>query len=373
MAHISKKISVKSYKKPIFATDMAFINSFIPTLPFMVCLFWTLHAGLSYKNLNRAQRNLGIFLGVSMLLFLYHAIYFSDGEASAFNLLAVIYSWATLTVYPLYYLYVESITDSRKPGPTEKLLLFIPGIIAAAGGGAVLAFGLNRGVLDVFIAVTRPIQTILVCILCLVKLTAFDRSVYDSYSEVEGKTARPVKILAAVQMAAALCTVVLSLLGQKFFFGKTILAVPSLLFAGTIYAIAYVGFRYRFGAEQMEEDLTEDIPVENARDDSGLYDAILDKMENGRLFLQPGLSVVDLARAIGSNRTYVSACINSNSGKSFAMFINSYRVEYAKKLMKENSSLSIAQVGEMSGFASEESFRRNFRSFTGKSPSGWMG
>ncbi|MBQ7195745.1 MAG: hypothetical protein IJS07_08970, partial [Bacteroidales bacterium] len=112
---------------------------------------------------------------------MYHAIYFSDGEASAFNLLTVVYSWATLTVYPLYYLYVESITDSRRPGLTEILLLFVPGLLAAAGGGAVLAFGLNRGVLDVFIAVTRSIQTILVCILSLVKLTAFDRSVYDSY------------------------------------------------------------------------------------------------------------------------------------------------------------------------------------------------
>ena len=165
---------------------------------------------------------------------------------------------------------------------------------------------------------TRSIQTILVCIFSLVKLTAFDRSVYDSYSEVEGKTAKPVKILAAVQMAAALCTVILSLLGQRFFFGKAILAVPSLLFAGTIYAIAYVGFRYLFGAEQMEEELTEAVPLENARDDSHLYDAILDKMENGRLFLQPGLSVVDLAKATGSNRTYVSACINAKSGKSLA-------------------------------------------------------
>ena len=337
----------------------------------MVCFFWTLHAGLSYKSLNRAQRNLGVFLCVSMLLFLYHAVYFSDGEIPAFNLFAVAYSWATLTVYPLYYLYVESITDSRRPGRAEMLLLFVPGLLAAAGGVAVLAFGLKREILDVFITVTRSIQTILVCIFSLVKLTAFDRSVYDSYSEVEGKTAKPVKILAAVQMAAALCTVILSLLGQRFFFGKAILAVPSLLFAGTIYAIAYVGFRYLFGAEQMEEELTEAVPLENARDDSHLYDAILDKMENGRLFLQPGLSVVDLAKATGSNRTYVSACINAKSGKSFAMFINGYRVEYAKKLMKEDGRLSVAQVGEMSGFASEESFRRNFRSFTGKSPSCW--
>ena len=96
-------------------------------------------------------------------------------------------------------------------------------------------------------------------------------------------------------------------------------------------------------------------------------------MENERMYLQPGLSVVDLAKSIGSNRTYVSTSINSHSGKSFAMFVNTYRVEYAKQIMEKDGKLSIAQVAEMSGFASEESFRRNFRNITGKSPSDWTG
>ena len=353
---------------------MAVIDNLISMLPFMVCLFWTVHAAISYRELNKSQQYLGLFLFVSMILFLYHADYYSTADsANGNNVLTVLYSWATLTTYPLYCLYIKSITDYSNPGKFEIALLFTPGLIAAAASILTLALGLQYVFTDTFIRIVRPVQTILVCVISLIKLTAFDRSVYDSYSEVEGKTAKPIIILAAVQFTAALCTVILSILGQRFFMGKEVLAVPSVLFAGTIYAIAYVGFRYRFGAYQMENELKEDIIPTDKDEDSVLFNVIQEKMENEKMYLQPGLSVVDLAKSIGSNRTYVSASINSHSGKSFALYVNTYRVEYAKEIMEKDGKLSVAQVAEMSGFASEESFRRNFRNITGKSPSDWTG
>ena len=351
------------------------IENLSPILPFMVCLFWTIHAGISYRELNKAQRYLGVFLFVSMLLFLYHGVYYStDYSADDYKVLTVLYSWSTLTTYPLYYLYIKAITDYHNPGKYEMALLFAPGLIATVSSILTLTFGLAHQFTDTFISIVRPIQTVLVCVISLLKLTAFDRSVYDSYSEVEGKTAKPIIILVVLQFTAALCTVVLTILGPRFFSGKTILAVPSILFASVIYAIAYVGFRYRFGAYQMETELKEDILSDDKqKEDSTLFNIIQEKMQNERIFLQPGLSVVDLAKAIGSNRTYVSASINSHSGKSFALFVNTYRVEYAKQIMEKDGKLSVAQVAEMTGFASEESFRRNFRNITGKSPSDWTG
>ena len=353
---------------------MDFVDKLIPMLPFMVCLFWAVHAGISYREMNRAQRHLGLFLSVSMFLFLFHAVYYSAAHTPDYNVLNVIYSWATLTTYPLYYLYIKAITDYHNPSKLEMTVLFAPGLIAAITSVSVLLFGLRHEVPDTFISIVRPIQTVLVCVISLIKLIKFDRSVYDSYSEVEGKTAKPIIILALVQFTAALCTVVLTILGPRFFTGKTILAVPSVLFAGIIYAIAYVGFRYRFGAYQMEIELKEDtIQTDKEHEETLLFNVIQEKMENERLYLKPGLSVLDLAKSVGSNRTYVSTSINSHSGKSFAIFVNTYRVEYAKKLMEKDGKLSVAQVAEMSGFASEESFRRNFRNITGKSPSDWTG
>jgi AraC-like DNA-binding protein len=354
---------------------MAILDNLSPILPFMVCLFWTIHAGISYRELNKAQRYLGVFLFVSMLLFLYHGVYYStDYSADDYKVLTVLYSWSTLTTYPLYYLYIKAITDYHNPGKYEMALLFTPGLIAIISSILTLTTGVGHQFTDTFISIVRPIQTVSVCVISLIKLTAFDRSVYDSYSEVEGKTAQPIIVLVAVQFTAAICTVVLTILGPRFFTGKTILVVPSVLFASTIYAIAYVGFRYRFGAYQMETELKEDILSDDKeKEDSVLFKVIQEKMQKEKMYLKPGLSVVDVAKSIGSNRTYVSASINSQSGKSFATYVNTYRVEYAKTIMEKDGKLSIAQVAEMSGFASEESFRRNFRNITGKSPSDWTG
>ena len=354
---------------------MAILDNLSPILPFMVCLFWTIHAGISYRELNKAQRYLGVFLFVSMLLFLYHGVYYStDYSADDYKVLTVLYSWSTLTTYPLYYLYIKAITDYHNPGKYEMAFLFTPGLIAIISSILTLTTGVGHQFTDTFISIVRPIQTVSVCVISLIKLTAFDRSVYDSYSEVEGKTAQPIIVLVAVQFTAAICTVVLTILGPRFFTGKTILMVPSVLFASTIYAIAYVGFRYRFGAYQMETELKEDILSDDKeKEDSVLFKVIQEKMQKEKMFLKPGLSVVDVAKSIGSNRTYVSASINSQSGNSFATYVNTYRVEYAKTIMEKDGKLSIAQVAEMSGFASEESFRRNFRNITGKSPSDWTG
>ena len=354
---------------------MDILDNLSPILPFMVCLFWTIHAGISYRELNKAQRYLGVFLFVSMLLFLYHGVYYStDYSADDYKVLTVLYSWSTLTTYPLYYLYIKAITDYHNPGNYEMSLLFTPGLIAIISSILTLTTGVGHQFTDTFISIVRPIQTVSVCVISLIKLTAFDRSVYDSYSEVEGKTAQPIIVLVAVQFTAAICTVVLTILGPRFFTGKTILVVPSVLFASTIYAIAYVGFRYRFGAYQMETELKEDILSDDKeKEDSVLFKVIQEKMQKEKMYLKPGLSVVDVAKSIGSNRTYVSASINSQSGKSFATYVNTYRVEYAKTIMEKDGKLSIAQVAEMSGFASEESFRRNFRNITGKSPSDWTG
>ena len=134
----------------------------------MVCLFWTIHAGISYRELNKAQRYLGLFLLVSMLLFLYHAIYYSI-TFSAHNpkVLTVLYSWSTLTTYPLYYLYIKSITDYHNPGKYEMALLFTPGIIATVSSILTFTSGLGHEFTDIFISIVRPIQTVSVCVISL--------------------------------------------------------------------------------------------------------------------------------------------------------------------------------------------------------------
>ena len=95
-------------------------------------------------------------------------------------------------------------------------------------------------------------------------------------------------------------------------------------------------------------------------------------MEEKKLYLNSDLRMLDVAKKVGIHQNDVSACINSNKGYSFSQFVNNYRVDYAKQLMLENPSIKIAQVAMESGFSSDTSFYRTFRTLTGMSPSEWL-
>ncbi len=94
-------------------------------------------------------------------------------------------------------------------------------------------------------------------------------------------------------------------------------------------------------------------------------------MDNERLYLNSNLKMADIASRLSTNASYVSACINQQRGCSFIQFINNYRVEYAKQLLRQHPNKKISEVWAASGFANETSFFRTFKALTGMTPNEW--
>ena len=94
-------------------------------------------------------------------------------------------------------------------------------------------------------------------------------------------------------------------------------------------------------------------------------------MEEERLYLNPTLKMADIAVALGTSRTTISNCINSQCGCSFPQFVNTYRVAHAQELLRNQPDLKITEVSLSSGFSSEASFYRIFKSITGTTPTDW--
>jgi AraC-like DNA-binding protein len=101
-----------------------------------------------------------------------------------------------------------------------------------------------------------------------------------------------------------------------------------------------------------------------------LNEHLLNYMVDERPFLNSDLNLVDLAESLGVSRNDLSSVINSFHGKNFYEFINYYRVEEVKRLMKDslNKSLKMTNYGYDSGFNSKASFYRIFKQITKKSP-----
>ena len=88
------------------------------------------------------------------------------------------------------------------------------------------------------------------------------------------------------------------------------------------------------------------------------------------IYLNPKLTIGDLARELGTNRTYASNFLNDQMHTHFYEYVNSWRVEKAKILLS-STSLPLETVAEKSGFNSISSFRRYFTDTCGITPSSY--
>lgn len=95
-------------------------------------------------------------------------------------------------------------------------------------------------------------------------------------------------------------------------------------------------------------------------------------IESEKLYLDSELKVTDIADALMVHRNVISDVINSQRGTTFTQFVNDYRVEHAKEILRKSPKRKLSTVSLECGFANEQSFFRTFKSFTGKTPKEWI-
>ena len=88
-------------------------------------------------------------------------------------------------------------------------------------------------------------------------------------------------------------------------------------------------------------------------------------------FCKSGLTLNDLSLQLCTNRTYLSAYINSVYHKTFRDWISDMRIDYAKRIMKQHPQMKLQEVSDSSGFLSLSHFSRTFSDKEGCSPARW--
>ena len=96
---------------------------------------------------------------------------------------------------------------------------------------------------------------------------------------------------------------------------------------------------------------------------------ITKEMQNERYFTDNLSSLSGLADRINQSPHHVSQVINEQLGKTYFELLSSYRVEYAKKLLTENSRMTVEEVAEKVGYNSKSSFNATFKKLTSFTPS----
>ena len=121
----------------------------------------------------------------------------------------------------------------------------------------------------------------------------------------------------------------------------------------------------------VHDESNNDIKSEEPNNSSP-YVRLRQLMEEEQLFLNSELRLQDVAVKLGINSRYVSDCIKSESNCTFSQFVNMYRVEHAKQLLREQPDMKLSVVCTSSGFSGESSFFRTFRSIVGMTPREWL-
>ncbi|MGE4434038.1 MAG: hypothetical protein AB7D40_08490, partial [Bacteroidales bacterium] len=104
------------------------IQTLFLTAPVYVTFFWFLLLLTTTKKEERPKRFLGLFMFVAFLLYVGHLLFFSD-LWPLYYWMDPVYQFASLLVYPLYYIYFRLLMVDNRFQFKRHAFYFIPSVL----------------------------------------------------------------------------------------------------------------------------------------------------------------------------------------------------------------------------------------------------
>jgi len=345
-------------------------HAIFSTLPFAFCLLWSvLVADFAGRKRIYAAKVLTVFALTCTVLYFCHAVFFNGDEIPAVR---AVYRCVNLAVYPLFWLYIRALSEEH-PLPLKAFWVLVPAVLDLLVSSTAYALGKSPDFGEIPQRVVFLIEVVWVCFAGIRRLEAYDRKVQNFYSDTEGKSMVPLRNFLIVFLVTSILSGLMNVLGRSAFTDAMLLVIPSILFTVLLSALFYIGINLEYTATEVAPAREPQEEDQDAGESQNLMTRIAALMESRQLFRTPGLKITDLATELGTNRTYVSNCINRMVGASFSEYVNTYRVRFAQELMRRNANgQTLSQIGTQAGFSGETSFFRNFKKITGQTPSEWL-
>jgi len=125
-----------------------------------------------------------------------------------------------------------------------------------------------------------------------------------------------------------------------------------------------------YQTEVIEEVAEQKAALLDADTTTEYSDKLLAHLSEAKPYLNPDLSLRNLAKGIEMHPNKLSWLLNTSIGKNFNEFINHYRIETFKSIAKDpnNAHLTIEGLAYQSGFNSKTVFNTYFKKETGLTP-----
>ena len=134
----------------------------------------------------------------------------------------------------------------------------------------------------------------------------------------------------------------------------------------------------------VEEIRGEDVITEPARaehlfstvakswEEDELFKRFQHLMVEEKIFLQPKLTLNDVADMLESNTTYISKMVNNAYNLGFPELVNTLRIDYAEQYILNHKGAKQDEIATRCGFLSASSFNTIFKRITGVTPKIWV-
>lgn len=383
-------------------------------LIFTIVIVLAMIFSLQQFFMKSGNRNANIYLG---FYFLFLCVYYvlNTPYINQVSILKHSSFLFLLTINPFYYFYVKNLTDESRRYVPNYRYHFIPVCLFLITNictyllmpvvnhpitfqqefhthdviGRIL--GLPSSSLAIL---TYCLQILIYSILIVVELRKHNRNIKNHFSDISKITLNWIYVLVSA-------TIFFTIIDALSFF-NIIQPTETISVMYFLLMIVYVSFLGLFGLRQPgiykgQKNKVEEIRnMDTTSNDNPMMEQSLDDAEglkyaNSRLteeqkieifnrlsaimkeqkpYLNPKITIEDLATLMGINKKYLSQVINEMTKDNFYMFINRHRVDEAKQMLlnKEFDHLSIEGIGNSVGFNSRSVFNSAFKQLENVTP-----
>lgn len=374
------------------------MNSYINILTIVNCLAAIHGVFLSFiLGAKKKNRKANHILAVMVFLFsigMIGSVYVITGIYLKLWWLSPFVSALPFTFAPLCYFYIKALTVPKFRFSWVHLLHVLPTGLAMVYYASVFFLPENTRLVflhniyfqtspaahvSVFISLTQALVYIL---LCLRLFKRHSQRIKKSYSDLEKVDLAWIRHFVVLFIVIWVVTAGLqSFLPEELIVKKMDDAVTYFLLSLSIFAIGYRGLSqpeiFDPRAQMQQEQAG---PVKTKKyEKTGLSpgqsvsvkERLLNLMKESRLYLDPTLTLPQLAEKMNLSVHQLSQVINDNMDQNFYRFINGYRVKEAMQRLADSRTAGdkLIKIAFDSGFNSLSTFNRIFKDLNGQSPS----
>jgi AraC-like DNA-binding protein len=355
--------------------NILLVASFLFPLTLSLILLYESGKNTSRKIMAVAQAN------TAVLFFMNYLYFYQD-----FDIYLPLHSFHAgieLLVFPVIYLYMKSviIPDFKIKA---HLLHFLPGVLMIllatyifymyAGYQDLEKFLTNNklgirleGYQFFVLKISRYIHLFLVVLQGIAYSIAFFRTpkeyndrLKNEFSNIENFSIGWINRYNLTFMSLVMVGFILYAFVPLKGFYEFLIILTFFFFSVFVSVLGVVSLRQRKAGVNLEDISVDVTDAENMliAEDDALMKKLKKHMQKNKVYLQPDVSLTQLSRELGTNRTYLSQLINQQLKMNFCNFINQYRLQEIENYLKEKPDATNQELADMAGFGSVLSMKR---------------